>query len=473
VPDEIDRDNQSAAAVRSTARGHVRRIAFIAALGGLLYGYDTGVISGTLISIGKEFKIGTDVKEFITAAILAGAVLGAFGSAGLSRRIGRRRTIMIVAVVFVLGVVFAGLSPGPITLILSRLFLGLAVGGSTQVIPTYVAELSPADRRGRMVTLFSCAIGVGILSAAVVNVTLDSVLSWRLLIMFSGLPAIVLFLGMFVLPESPRWLVGQGRDDDAATVLRWVRPDLGDAREELDDVRSVAKAEQGDDGKGARWSRLGEKWVRPAIIAGVGVAILTQITGLEMMIYYTPTILGQAGFPHSFALLANVGVGAVYLMMTIIGSRLVDRIGRRRLPLITLPLSALSLAGFGALFIFSSNHLNPVLSILFLLLFMFFQSGGLQVIGWLLESELYPLSVRPAATSLQAMTLWGSDLLVTVTALTLVSWLGLGGAMWVYAGLNVVAWVFIFFRLPETRKRSLEDIERSLRDGKFLPFARG
>ncbi|WP_220035620.1 MULTISPECIES: sugar porter family MFS transporter [unclassified Curtobacterium] len=470
IPDEIDREGRSDDEVASATRGHVRRIALIAALGGLLYGYDTGVISGTLISIGKDFGIGNGVKQLITAAILAGAVLGAFCSSWLSRRIGRRRTIMIVAAVFVLGVVFAGLSPGPTTLVLSRLFLGLAVGGSTQVIPTYVAELSPRERRGRMVTLFSCAIGIGILSAAFVNVALDDVLSWRWLIMLSGVPAIVLLLGMFVLPESPRWLVHAGRDDDAGTVLRWVRRSPADAGDELDDIRSVADREQnGGTGGGAAWSQLRERWVRPALVAGVGVAILTQITGLEMMIYYTPTILTQAGFPHAFALWANVGVGAVYLLMTFIGSRLVDRIGRRRLPLLTLPFSAASLAAFGALFLFGGDHLNPVLSLLFLLLFMFFQSGGLQVIGWLLESELYPLTVRPAATSLQAMTLWGSDLLVTVTALTLVLWLGLGGAMWVYAGLNVVAWVFIFFRLPETKNRSLEDIERSLRDGVFLP----
>jgi sugar porter (SP) family MFS transporter len=472
VPAEIARDGSSSSATDATVRHHVRRIAFTAALGGLLYGYDTGVISGTLISIGHEFHIGNGVKEFITAAILAGAVLGAFITAWLSRRIGRRRTVMIVAAVFIVGVVFSGLSPGPTTLVLSRLFLGLAVGGSTQVIPTYVAELSPADRRGRLVTLFSCGIGVGILSAAVVNLLLTNLVSWRLLIMLSAVPAIVLLLGMISLPESPRWLVDQGHDSSAGRVLRWVRSSSDDADSELDDIRSVAEEEKGDGGKGANWSRLREKWVRPAIIAGVGVAILTQITGLEMMIYYTPTILTQAGFPHAFALWANVGVGVVYLAMTITGSRLVDLVGRRRLPLITLPGSALSLGAFGALFLFGGKHLNPVLSLLFLLLFMFFQSGGLQVIGWLLESELYPLRVRPAATSLQAMALWGSDLLVTVTALTLVLWLGLGGAMWVYAGLNVIAWIFIFFRLPETKNRSLENIERSLRDGSFLPFSK-
>jgi sugar porter (SP) family MFS transporter len=469
IPTDIDRDSLTDDQIERIAHGHVRRLAFTGALGGLLYGYDTGVISGTLISIGQEFGIGNGVKELITSAILVGAVIGAFFTSGVSRRLGRRRTTMIVAAVFLLGVVFAGISPGPGTLIASRLFLGLAVGASTQVIPTYIAEMSPPKRRGRMVTLFNCAIGVGILSAAVVNVALNSVVSWRWMILFAGAPAIVLLLGMLVLPESPRWLVSRGQVSMARRVLQWVRPSLRDAEQELGDIRGLAK--QADGQAAGEWRTVREKWVRPALIAGIGVAIFTQLTGLEMMIYYTPTILTQAGFPHVFALWANVGVGVVYLVMTFVGSRLVDRIGRRRLPLITLPGAMLSLAAFGLVLVVGGHHPDRLLTIALLLLFMFFQSGGIQVIGWLLESELYPLRVRATATSLQASFLWGSDLLVTVTALTLVGLLGLGGAMWVYAALNAVAWVFIFFRLPETKGRSLEEIERSLHEGRFLPFA--
>jgi sugar porter (SP) family MFS transporter len=320
-----------------------------------------------------------------------------------------------------------------------------------------------------MVTLFNCAIGVGILAAAVVNVVLSGVVSWRWMIMFAGAPAIVLLLGMFALPESPRWLVSKDRVSLARRVLHWVRPSLREAEQELDDIRGLEQ--DAEDAPAGEWRTIREKWVRPALVAGIGVAIFTQLTGLEMMIYYTPTILTDAGFPHVFSLWANVGVGVVYLAMTFTGSRLVDRIGRRRLPLITLPGAMLSLAAFGVVLVVGGAHPNPVLTILLLLLFMFFQSGGIQVIGWLLESELYPLRVRATATSLQASFLWGSDLLVTVSALSLVALLGLGGAMWVYAALNAVAWVFVFFRLPETKGRSLEEIEGSLRDGSFLPFA--
>jgi sugar porter (SP) family MFS transporter len=455
------------------ARRHVRRVAGVAALGGLLYGYDTGVISGTLISIGEEFGVGDSTKELITASILVGAMIGALLMGEVSNRIGRRRTILLVAAIFALGVVFAALSTGPVTLILSRLFLGLAVGGSTQTIPTYIAELAPPERRGRMVTVFNCAIGVGILSAALVNVALTDVLSWRWLIVVAAAPAVVLLLGMLSLPESPRWLVGQGRVSPARTVLRWVRATRQAVEREIDDIRHLTEREEQETRGGSPWAALREPWLRPALVAGISVAAFTQLTGLEMMIYYTPTILTDAGLPHSFSLWANVGVGVVYLVMTFVGSRLVDRLGRRRLTLLMLPGAAVSIAAFGALFVFGGDQPDPVLTIVFLLSFMFFQAGGIQVVGWLVGSEVYPLKVRSAATSLHAMALWGANLLVTATALSVVGLLGLGGTMWVYAVLNVVAWIVVFRRVPETAGRSLEDIESSLRDGTFLPRRSG
>jgi sugar porter (SP) family MFS transporter len=468
VPPAIPDDTGGAEQARTT-RHHVTRVAFVAALGGLLYGYDTGVISGTLIEIGKEFSIGSAVKEFITASILVGAILGAFLTGPVSARIGRRRTILLIAGVFVLGVLFAAVSPSPVFLVLSRLFLGLAVGGSTQTIPTYIAEIAPGPRRGSLVTVFNCAIGVGILAAALVGVTLNGVVSWRFMIGVAAAPAIVLLLGMLRLPESPRWFVSQDRVGPARQVLRWLRPTHRDAEDELDEIRRLDDAEP--DSRSGQWSQLRKPWVRPALVAGLIVAAFTQLTGLEMMIYYTPTILTDAGFPHVYSLWANVGVGVVYLLMTFVGSRVVDRVGRRRLTLVMLPGAALSIGAFGVLFFVQGGKPSPVLTIVLILLFMFFQAGGIQVVGWLIGSEMYPLRVRAAATSLHAMVLWGADLLVTSTALTLTGWIGLGGTMLVYAALNVLGWVLVFLRVPETKGRSLEQIEQSLRDGTFLPRA--
>lgn len=470
VPAAIPEGTGPAETARTTRR-HVTRVAFVAALGGLLYGYDTGVISGTLIEIGKEFSIDSSVKEFITASILVGAILGAFLTGPVSAKIGRRRTILVISAVFGLGVLFAAVSPSPVFLIVSRLFLGLAVGGSTQTIPTYIAEIAPGPRRGSLVTVFNCAIGVGILAAALVGVTLNGVVSWRFMIGVAVAPAIVLLLGMLRLPESPRWFVAQERIGPARRVLRWLRPDHRAAEDELDDIRELDRAEP--NGGAGQWAQLRKPWVRPALVAGLIVAAFTQLTGLEMMIYYTPTILTDAGFPHVYSLWANVGVGVVYLVMTFVGSRVVDRIGRRRLTLVMLPGAAASIGLFGALFFIQDGNPSPVVTIVLILAFMFFQAGGIQVVGWLVGSEMYPLRIRAAATSLHAMVLWGADLLVTSTALTLTGWIGLGGTMLVYAALNVVGWVLVFLRVPETKGKSLEQIEQSLRDETFLPHRSG
>ncbi|MFX4270661.1 sugar porter family MFS transporter [Propionibacteriaceae bacterium Y1685] len=452
-------------------------VAFVAALGGLLYGYDTGVISGTLIQIAADFGIedqgsilgmtvpGHNIQEMITAAILLGAVIGALSAGPFANRFGRRWTIITVAIIFAVGVILAGVSPDPLTMIGSRLFLGLAVGGCTQTIPTYIAELSPPDKRGGLVTFFNVAIGVGILTAALVNVIFADVV-WHWKIIIAVIPAVILIIGMIPLPESPRWLVNHRFLNAARMVLRWVRPSGKEADREVREIQRIVKMEEASS-KGA-WAAMGEKWIRPALIAGISVAIFTQITGLEMMIYYTPRILTDAGFAPELSLWANVGVGVVYLVMTTTGKFIVDKVGRRRLTLIMLPGAAVSIAAFGLVFLIMDKP-NPVLAMTLLLLFMFFQAGGIQVVGWLMGSELYPLKIRSAATGLHAAALWGSNLIITITALTLVEALTLGGAMLVYAALNVIAWLVVYFRVPETKGRPLEEIEESLKDGTFLP----
>ncbi|MGF1343114.1 sugar porter family MFS transporter [Streptomyces flavovirens] len=457
-------------------------VAFVSALGGLLYGYDTGIISGTLDQIAQDFGITksyelfgnsiprNSIEQMITSSILLGALIGALTAGPFTVRFGRRSTIVTVAVIFAVGVILAGLSPEPLTLIGSRLFLGLAVGGSTQAIPTYIAELSPPDRRGGFVTFFNVAIGIGILSAALVNMAFSDV-AWHWKIMVAVVPAVILVIGILLLPESPRWLVHRNYINPARRVLRWVRPDGRTADREVRDIQDVMRRES--EAEEGPWRALGEKWLRPALTAGIAVAIFTQLTGLEMMIYYTPIILTDVGFPSTFSLQANVYVGVVYVVMTLVGKLLVDRIGRRRLMLTMLPGSAISIALFGLLFIVSDDQPDPGLALAMLLAFMFFQTGGIQVVGWLIGSEVYPLKIRPAATGLHAAALWGSNLLVTSTALTLVSTLSLGGAMLVYAMVNVIAWIVIFFRVPETKGRSLEAIEQSLRRGTFLPKPAG
>lgn len=467
---------------KRTAKHHVLWVAVVAALGGLLYGYDTGVIAGAMLQISEDFDLESrfggathNITELVTAAILLGAVVGALATSVLVGRFGRRRTIIIIAVLFAIGVVLSALSPDWWYLSLSRLLLGFAVGGSTQVIPSYIAELAPSEKRGRYVTAFNIAIGVGILLASTVNFVVAPWFTWHWRIVVAVVPAIVLMIAMLPLPESPRWLVTQGYVNPARRVMRWVRPTRDDADAEVKGIEEMAEREAaGSTGRGnaGQWQTLlHAKWLRPAVFAGVMVAIFTQITGLEMMIYYTPTILkNEVGFSDHAAQGGNVGVGIVYLIMTVIGNLVVDKLGRRGLALVMLPGAAAAFTAFALSYWLSDNHPPGWLVIVLILLFMFFQAGGIQVIGWLVGSEIYPLQIRSVATSVHAAALWGSNLLITVTALTLIATLTLPGAMAFYATLNVIAWLVIFFRVPETKGRSLEDIERSLKNGTFLPF---
>ncbi|WP_275041275.1 sugar porter family MFS transporter [Luteibacter sp. 9133] len=444
-------------------------VAMLAAISGGLYGYDTGIISGALLQISTEFQLDAQAQEIVAAAILLGAVIGALASSRFSVSIGRRRTIIAVAILYVVGVLASAVSRGAWELALSRVFLGIAVGACTQVVPTYIAELAPADRRGRLVTFFNVSIGVGILLAAIVGVVLQNDWTWRWMIGVAAIPAFLLFVGMLFAPFSPRWLVEQGRADEAHDTLMRIRDSESQVRREVTQIEKVLDRSKA---RGAsRWRDLGAKWLRPAVIAGLGVAAFTQLSGIEMMIYYTPTFLTQAGFGHSSALLAALGVAITYLLMTLLGKLVVDHVGRRTLTLWMMPFAAVALVLLGAVFHFNlgGNH-RGALVVACLIAFMVFNSGGIQVIGWLVGSEIYPLRIRDRATGAHAAMLWGSNLLLTGTALSMTHWLGVGGAMWVYAGLNALGFLFVFVCLPETKGRSLEEVEESLHDGTFLPL---
>ena len=447
-------------------------VASVAAVGGFLYGYDTGIISGALLSISTEFRLDARMQEIVAAAILVGATVGGLGCGWFSDRFGRRMAIITVAGIFTVGALAASLAPNAVALVAARVVLGLAVGGASQAVPTYIAELAPAARRGNLVTLFNVAIGSGIVTASLVGFGLHDAWSWRWMIAVAAVPAAALALAMTWLPETPRWLMSQDKPDEARAALSRVRTDGADLDDdEIEQIREVNRKTETSSTRG--WRGLVEPWVRPAAVVGLGVAAFTQLSGVEMMIYYAPTMLKGVGFGERGALLTNVGLAVIYLAMTAVGLAIVDRIGRRRLSLIMIPGATLALVVLGALFVLKMTGGGQAPFVVgCLLVYMLFNAGGLQVIGWLTGAEVYPLSVRAAGTSAQAGMVWGADLLVTATALSLIDAIGAGGAMWVYAALNVAAFVFIWRLLPDLTGQSLEAVERSLREDRFHP-ARG
>lgn len=439
--------------------------AVVSAIAGFLYGYDTGIISGAILQIRKDFGVGDGWQQAISAGILLGAVIGALVGARLCERFGRKRTILVISAVFVAGTLACSFSPNELMLALSRVLLGAAVGGATQTVPMFVAELSPPQVRGRLVLAFQVAIGVGILTATIVGAS--QLLDWRWMIGIASVPAALLLVLMLRAPESPRWLVKVDRNDDARINLRRVRG-VEEVEDELHAIEEVEEQERQAPVSG--WKGLRQPWVRPALVMGCGMALFTQLSGIEMIVYYTPTILTDVGFAESGALYASVSLAVTYVIMNVVGLNIVDRIGRRRLSLIMTPGAALALVALGAVFVFGADSSSTAPFIIAcLIVFMFFTAGGLQVMGWLTGSEVYPLGVRGAGTSVQAATLWGSNLIITLTLLTTINAIGVGQTMWMYAGFNVLAFLFVLRYFPELAGRSLEDIETSLREGSFRP----
>lgn len=420
-------------------------VALVSAISGMLYGYDTGIISGALLQITKDFQIEENWKQFIAASILLGAVIGALTCSFLSERIGRKTTLLMLAVIFAVGALGCAVAPDPLLLSVGRLVLRIRRRRRHADGADVRRRAGTPKYRGRLVLCFQIAIGVGIVIATIVGAS-ESV-PWRWSIGAACVPALLMLGLLLRLPESPRWLVKHDDRDRAREVLARVRPENYDTDGELEEMAALAREEETANTRG--WSGLRKAWVRPALILGCGIAIFTQLSGIEMIIYYSPTILTDNGFDESVALQVSVALGVTYLVAQLVGLSIIDKVGRRRLTLIMIPGAAVSLFVLGALFVTGNSGRDSVPFIITcLVLFMLFNAGGLQLMGWLTGSETYPLAVRPAGTAAQSAALWGTNLLITLTLLTLISGIGVGPSMWLYGLFNVAAWLFVYFRMP-------------------------
>jgi sugar porter (SP) family MFS transporter len=317
----------------------VYAVAGVSALGGLLFGYDTGIISSALLFLSRDFDLSSRAQEVVVSAILVGAMVGAVTGGALSNRLGRKRVVMAVAVIFGIGAVAAALAPGTGTLIAARFVLGLSVGGASAMVPVYIAEVAPPRIRGRLMVLFQLMVAIGQLVAYVCGYLLAGSGGWRWMFALATIPAAVLLVGMMALPESLRWLVEAGRLDEAREVLARLRRRGDDVEAEIDDIRGVQ-----DTMPGRAWTELRKAWLRPAIVVALGIAMFSQLTGINAVVYYAPTVLTDAGFGDSVALLTGIGIGVMLVAAGITGALLVDRIGRRRILILLMPGSALAMA---------------------------------------------------------------------------------------------------------------------------------
>lgn len=391
----------------------------ISALGGLLFGYDIGVISGAILFIKKDFLLSSALEEVVVSSVLLGSLAGAAVGGVLADRLGRRKLLIVTALVFGAGAVGAALAAGTAWLVVARVVAGAAIGVASFVSPLYISEIAPVEIRGKLVSINQVAL------------------------------------------TSPRWLLGRGHTNEARTVLKRIRVP-GRVEGELTEIRGGLAQQKG------RWSELFSPLLRPAMIVGVGLAVAQQITGINTVIYYAPTILKFAGLSSaSVAILASVGVGVVNLVLTLVAMQLIDRVGRRPLLLASLGGMALSLFALGLAFSLPqlASHLG-LFAVTGLMAYVGCFAVGLGPVFWLLLSEIYPLRIRGRAMSVATVVNWSANLLVASSFLTLTRLLGKAYTFWSYAAVSTGAWIFAFFFVPETKGRSLEEIEAHWRAGK-------
>jgi SP family galactose:H+ symporter-like MFS transporter len=435
--------------------------AAISAMGGLLFGYDTGVISGAILFVKQDFSLSAITEGFVVSAVLLGAIGGAIFGGTLADRFGRRKIIILAAVIFALGGIGTALAMNIAWLILGRIIVGMAIGVASFAAPLYISEVSPAPIRGKLVSLNQLAITIGIVVSYLIGYALSGSRNWRMMFGLAAVPSTLLGIGMLVMPESPRWLVSHDLLNKATRVLRKIRASTA-VGNELADIQHDLAQQSGS------WAELFSPLVKPALLIGIGLAVFQQITGINTIIYYAPTIFQFAGVESSSAaILATVGVGAVNMIITILAMYLLDRVGRKPLLMIGLTGMILSLVVLGAVFMapdFVSMHSWIVISGLMLFVASF--AIGLGPVFWLLISEIYPLKIRGMAMGIASVANWGANLIVALTFLSLAQAIGKSGTFWLYGIISIGSLFFVHFLVPETKGHSLEAIQSHWRSGK-------
>ncbi|KRK95615.1 hypothetical protein FD25_GL000030 [Levilactobacillus acidifarinae DSM 19394] len=433
---------------------------FFGALGGLLFGYDTGVISGAILFIQKQMNLGSWQQGWVVSAVLLGAILGAAIIGPSSDRFGRRKLLLLSAIIFFVGALGSAFSPEFWTLIVSRIILGMAVGAASALIPTYLAELSPADKRGTVSSLFQLMVMTGIFLAYVTNYTFSGMYTgWRWMLGFAAIPAALLFLGGLVLPESPRFLIKQGHMDTAREVLDTMnKHDQKAVDKEVSQIQEQAKIVSGG------WKELFSKMVRPSLIIGIGLAIFQQVMGCNTVLYYAPTIFTDVGFGVSAALLAHIGIGIFNVIVTAVAVAIMDKIDRKKMLIGGAIGMGVSLFIMSIAMKFSHGSFTAaIVCVIALTVYIAFFSATWGPVMWVMIGEVFPLNIRGLGNSFASVINWTANMVVSLTFPSLLDFFGTGSLFIGYGVLCFVSIWFVHKMVFETRNRSLEEIEATLR----------
>jgi MFS transporter, SP family, galactose:H+ symporter len=440
-----------------------RRAGMAITIGSFLFGFDTGIISGALLFIKRDLHLGSFEQSSVVSVLLLGAVAGALFSGRVSDRIGRRKILGLVGVVFTVGIVITAVSTGYRSMMVGRIVMGVGVGGVSATVPTYLAEISPAHIRGRMLTLNQLLIVIGLLASYLVNLAFAGSGDWRAMFWIGAIPSALLALVSLRLPESPAWLYAHGRIDEAKAMIDSVAAPGGAqlviARYEQEEAeRRRAEAEAGEHGY-AGMRALAAPHVRPALVVGVTLALLQQFAGINTILYYAPTIMQETGLSASNSIFYSVFIGVINLLVTIVSIWLIDRAGRRILLLISLAGMAASVGVLGITFV---ADLSSVIILVCMMLYIVAFAIGMGPVFWVMLGEVFPPRKRAEGAAVGSTANWLSNFVVSLLFLPLVGWIGQGETFWIFAVVCLLGVGFVARWVPETRKRNYLEIDADL-----------
>ncbi|OAS16820.1 MFS transporter [Paenibacillus oryzisoli] len=449
---QIDHSSQQA------SMKFVTLVSIVAALGGLLFGFDTAVVSGAVGFMKERFTLSEVEVGWAVSSLIIGCIVGAASSGVLSDRFGRKRVLIAAALLFIIGSIGSAIPDTFTGYIIARIIGGLGIGITSTLCPLYNAEIAPAKYRGRLVALNQFATVTGIFLVYFINTSIanhsDEVWNvtsgWRWMFGFGAFPGLVFLILLFFVPESPRWLIKQGRAAESLPILLRIHGEEL-ARREVVEIKESFKQDNGS------IRQLFSPALRLALIVGVGLAVLQQVTGINAVMYYAPEIFKQTGTGTNAALTQTILVGLINFLFTILAIWLIDKVGRKVLLLVGSASMTICLAVIGIAF--HTGHTSGNLVLVFILLYVASFAVSLGPVVWVIMSEIFPNRIRGKATAIASMALWIADYVVSQTFPPLLSSAGPAITFWIFGILSLVTFVFTMRVVPETKGRSLEEIE--------------
>ncbi|NLR18589.1 sugar porter family MFS transporter [Lactobacillus sp. LC28-10] len=437
-------------------------------MGALSFGYNTSVVNGSLDFMSKPSQLGLSswAQGVVSSGLTLGAAFGAVFGGPISDRVGRKKTLTFLGVIFTVFALICGFAPNTTVMIISRFILGLAVGAASGTVPVYLAEISPTKKRGKMVAMNQLLIVFGQFLVFVVNAILGNLFGnnagiWRVMISLASVPGIALWIGMYAMPESPRWLTSKNRFADALQVLYKIRS-KAQAESEINEIKTVTKQEQQN--AKASWRDFKKPWIIQICITGGMLGVIQQFAGINSVMYYGTKILEASGFRAQAALISNVANGVFSVLGAIIGMYTVDKLGRKFLEYCGLIVCATCLVSVGLIKTFLSglSWIGIAVMLIVLVYIIFFQ-GTVGAVTWIIISEIFPSRYRGLGTGIAIFTLWFANFIVGLCFPTMLEYLGLANSFYIFAACCVLGIFFVKARVPETKGVELEKIETFFR----------